>query len=113
VLDPAAYSKSLKYEGASQVFKDHVMAHVPLQLNVPVSEILEFIVTPHCVWLPPSELHAGPVHPPQTTPLGSTPVNTTALPARYVAEQVAPQLILPSLLVIVPTPHPLFVTVRV
>jgi hypothetical protein len=53
------------------------MAHVPLQLNVPVSEILEFIVTPHCVWLPPSKLHVEPVQPPQTTPLGSTPVNKT------------------------------------
>ena len=58
-------------------------------------------------------LHPLPLHPPKLDPAVGAAVNVTVVPLVNVAIHVAPQLIPAGLLVTVPSPAPLLLTVRV
>jgi hypothetical protein len=76
-------------------------------LKVAVTDLAADIVTEHVPV--PVQL---PLQPAKVEPAAGVAVNVTAVPLAYEAEQVAPQLIPAGLLVTVPLPVPLFVTVR-
>ena len=59
------------------------------------------------------ETVSHPLQPLKMDPLAGLAVRVTVVPLLYVAEQVGPQLILPSLEVTVPLPVPAPVTVKV
>jgi hypothetical protein len=65
------------------------------------------MVTAHA----PVPLHA-PLHPANVEPTAGVAVRITGVPAAYVAEHVAPQLIPAGLLVTVPSPVPTLFTDR-
>src|SRR5438445_4807164 len=77
--------------------------------KVAVTDWAAFIVTTQL----PVPLHPAPLQLPNTDPLAGTAVNVTDVQLANDALQVAPQLIPTGLLVTVPPPLPVLVTVRV
>src|SRR3989442_13441437 len=76
--------------------------------KVAVTDWAAFIVTTQI----PVPLHPAPLQPLNTDPLAGTADNVTDVPMTNDALHVAPQLIPAGLLVTVPPPLPVFVTVR-
>src|SRR2546428_11767983 len=76
--------------------------------KVAVTDWAAFIVTTQL----PVPLHPAPLQLPNTDPLAGTAVKVTCVPLANAALHIAPQLIPAGLLVTVPLPLPVFVTVR-
>jgi hypothetical protein len=81
---------------------------VGFALKIALTDCAEFIVTLHA----PVPLHA-PLHPPKVEPESGVAVKLTTVPLAKLAEHVVPQESPEGILVTVPVPLPLLVTVRV
>src|SRR2546422_11377199 len=80
-----------------------------VSVNVAVTVVAALSVT---VQVPVPE-HPAPLQPLKVEPAAGAAVKVTAVPLAYVAEQVAPQEMPAGLLVTVPVPGPVLLTVSV
>jgi hypothetical protein len=80
-----------------------------VSVKLAVTDFAASIVTVHV----PVPVHPEPLQPVNVEPAVGEAVNVTEVFWSKLKEQVAPQLIPAGLLVIVPVPVPVFVTVRV
>src|SRR5207244_3006905 len=79
------------------------------RVKLAVTDLVPFMVTVQVV----PETASQPLQPVKMEPEAGVAVRTTVLPLVYEAEQVVPQVILPSSEVTVPLPLPVLLTVRV
>jgi hypothetical protein len=86
-----------------------VTVRVYSDVKLALTACAALIVTTHA----PVPLHPAPLHPENADPLAGVAVKVTCVPLTNAALHVAPQLIPAGLLVTVPLPLPVFVTVRV